>query len=334
MVGGILRAGLLAFSCLLMAPVALAQSNTETQDDAFELLQKAQLAARQSDYDGVFTYQQGATMQSSRVVHLVDGTGERERLEILDGAPREFILQDDMVHCLLPEKKVVVIEDRRIDRFPSLLIGQAEGLADFYSFHMAGTPERVAGRQCVLVDVIPKDEHRYGYRLCIDSQTHLLLKAQTLDTDRKVVDQIAFTSVRLGNDVRADQIESAWDTKDWKTVRPIVTPIDIASLGWRIAPLPGFDYVTQISRPMRSGATVKQLVLSDGLAAISVFIEAVSETQERKALPKGGARTGAINIYGARIGDHWFTAIGEVPSGTLRELADHTEYVPLAVPSN
>jgi sigma-E factor negative regulatory protein RseB len=37
-----------------------------------------------------------------------------------------------------------------------------------------------------------------------------------------------------------------------------------------------------------------------------------------------------MNIFRTRIGDHWLTTLGEVPAQTLREIAERTEYVPLA----
>jgi sigma-E factor negative regulatory protein RseB len=80
---------------------------------------------------------------------------------------------------------------------------------------------------------------------------------------------------------------------------------------------------------MKAGKKVNQLVLSDGLAAISVFIEPFDKAHEH-ALPKGAVHKGALNVYGTRIGDHWFTVVGEVPARTLRDIAKRTEYVPLA----
>ena len=46
-------------------------------------------------------------MRSSRIIHVVDGTGERERLEVLDGSPREFIRHNETQLCLIPEKNLV-----------------------------------------------------------------------------------------------------------------------------------------------------------------------------------------------------------------------------------
>jgi sigma-E factor negative regulatory protein RseB len=69
------------------------------------------------------------------------------------------------------------------------------------------------------------------------------------------------------------------------------------------------------------------VVLSDGLATISVFIEAFDAANQIRSLQKGVMRNGAINVYGTRIGDHWLTAVGIIPAPTLQGLAEQTQYV-------
>ncbi len=298
-------------------------------EDPASLLKKIQGAARTLDYSGVFIYQQGTNMQTSRLVHMVDGTGERERLEALDGQPREFIRHNGTVQVLLPEKKLVVVEERRIDRFPGLLLGEGGQVADYYSFSRDPGSFRTAGRECSLLYVKPRDNLRFGYKLCIDSETNLLMRAQTIDLDGSVVDQIGFTSLQLSEEVDIGQLQPRWDVNGWRTVSVATEPVDFTSQGWRVAMPPGFSSLTQISRPMASGRSVKQMVITDGLAAISVFIEPFEE-QRSRPYPHGAGRNGAINIYGTRIGDHWLTAIGQVPPDTLRELAERTQYVPAA----
>ncbi|MOA55398.1 MucB/RseB family protein [compost metagenome] len=85
----------------------------------------------------------------------------------------------------------------------------------------------------------------------------------------------------------------------------------------------------QVSRSMGRGAAVSQMVLSDGLAAISVFIEPY-DSERGHHPPPGAAQRGAITVYGTRIADYWLTAVGEVPVATLEQLAQATEYVPAA----
>jgi len=125
----------LGFALAGFVPVALAQPQPLDQADAMALLARVQQAARTLDYSGVYAYQQGSYIQSSRIVHVVDGTGERERIEVLDGQPREFLSHNDEVQCLIPEKKAVVKEKRRGDRFPGLIadgacIGWLGAIAD------------------------------------------------------------------------------------------------------------------------------------------------------------------------------------------------------------
>jgi sigma-E factor negative regulatory protein RseB len=78
---------------------------------------------------------------------------------------------------------------------------------------------------------------------------------------------------------------------------------------------------------MGNNRPVSQLVLADGLAAISIFIEPYRGTNG-KSYEASQATAGAMNIFRTRIGDYWMTALGEVPALTVRSIAEHTEYVP------
>ncbi|MCZ7654833.1 MAG: hypothetical protein M5R42_11945 [Rhodocyclaceae bacterium] len=45
-----------------------------------------------------------------------------EKLEVLDGSPREVVRNNDEVRCFLPEDKLVIVEKRgKIKTFPALL---------------------------------------------------------------------------------------------------------------------------------------------------------------------------------------------------------------------
>lgn len=315
----------LAYPLLTHAESADASSD----EDQVALLRKMQAAARELDYSGIYTYQQGVVMMSSRVVHLVDGTGERERIEILDGSPREFIRHNDTIQMLLPEHQLVIVEHRRSDRFPSLLRGDGENVASHYDTVVMTEAERVAGRDCTPVALKPRDHHRYGHILCIDNKSHLLLKAQTVTAANEIIDQVAFSSLTMGEEVAAERLAATWDTEKWRIIETSMEAVDLAEKGWRIPSPPGFDVMVQVSRPLRRDAYVNQLVLSDGLAAISVFVEPY-DTKRHSMSGQGGIHKGALSVFRKRIGDFWLTVLGQVPAGTLRDIAEHVEYVPLA----
>lgn len=310
-------------------PQPAAASETQSSQ-AMELLQRMQKAARSLDYAGIYTYQQGSTVLSTRIVHVVDGTGERERLSLLDGTPREYIRHNDVTQCLLPEHKLILTERRDSERFPAVLFDEGERLPAHYDFRVSETLERVAGRSCHTLMLDPRDSQRYGYRFCADKDTGLPLRAQTVGPEGVLI-QIVFNTLEVGADVAPEALTPAWNTKEWKVVELPVEEVDLASEGWRIPLPPGYQPLTQVARQMRADRRVKQLVASDGLATISVFIEAYADTGDQ---PReiGLMRKGAVSVYRKRIGDHWLTVLGEVPADTVRDLAHRTEYVPLAVP--
>jgi sigma-E factor negative regulatory protein RseB len=68
---------------------------------------------------------------------------------------------------------------------------------------------------------------------------------------------------------------------------------------------------------------VLQLVFSDGMAAISVFIEPGSQSRT-----EGSMQQGALNIIGKRQGDYWITIVGEVPPAAIRQVANSIEFKP------
>ena len=57
--------------------------------DAVFWLNRMVSAAKQLNYSGTFTYLSGQRFETMRVAHAVGESGEIERLETLDGSPRE-----------------------------------------------------------------------------------------------------------------------------------------------------------------------------------------------------------------------------------------------------
>lgn len=328
------QAGLLLVAALgVLAPAAAQQAKPEDPATAqlgeiIELLTRVQAASQELDYSGVYTHQNNGALVSSRIVHVVDGTGERERLEILDGLPREYITHNDVTQCLIPEQEVVVRQKSSRDRFPALLLAEPERIPGSYSVRLDTGRDRIAGRECRETVLTPLDDQRYGYRLCTDVDNHLLLRLQTLGPGEGILEQIVFTSLDTGEAVEHELLESSWDTSKWHVIEAPRQEIDLAARGWRIFHPPGFQPVRQVSRPISETREVSQLVLSDGLAAISVFIEPLSSEADG-VVETRLMTSGSVNILRTRIGNHWLTALGEVPALALRGIAERTEYVPL-----
>jgi sigma-E factor negative regulatory protein RseB len=297
-------------------------------EDGLVWLRKMASAARGLNYRGTFVYHYAGRNETSRIVHFVNSAGgEFERLEALDGPLREVIRTNDQVTCYLPGTKTVIIEKRSARRFPALLPERLGGVADSYSMRVAGH-DRVAGYDCQLVALEPRDKLRYGHEFCAEVGSGLLLRARTLSEKGEPLESFAFTDLRIGVGFSRDQVRSRYAarSRNWKVDHSGLVLSDVpADTGWVLARQPaGFRKLTEFKRSIAGrAAMVSQIVYSDGLAAVSVFIEPLPKTEPAQ---KSLSHQGAVNIYVRRVADHMVTVLGETPAATVMQIADSLEF--------
>jgi sigma-E factor negative regulatory protein RseB len=297
-------------------------------------LKKIQSAAQRLNYSGTFVYQQGNQMRTSRITHLLEGTNEIEKLEILDGEPREYIRRNDEVVCYVPESRTLLVEKGAPnDVFPAILAANPAELGEHYRVRK-GETGRVAGFDCQAIVLEPKDNLRYGYKLWAEKSTGLLLRAQTLNERGEVVEQIAFTQLAIGN-IDPGRVKPSFNTSGWRVEHAVTSKANLQ--GWNVRSLPpGFRKVREVKRLVSDARPdsiapavqvgqreIAQMVFSDGLAAISIFIEPSSQSRTEGTLQQGG-----LNILGKRYGDYWLTVVGEVPAAAIRQVANSIEFAP------
>ena len=66
------------------------------------------------------------------------------------------------------------------------------------------------------------------------------------------------------------------------------------------------------------------MVYSDGLAAVSVFIEPMHDGAD--PVQSGTASLGAINIYTREVANHLVTVVGETPAASVQRIGNAVEY--------
>lgn len=319
---------LLALQCVLASQL-MAQDNDEQKREIHQTLRKMQHAAQKLNYTGTFVYQQGSQIRTSRIAHMLDGSTELEKLEILDGQPREYLRKNDEVSCYLPNSKTIQIEKNVSQEvFPAVFSANATILPESYQIRK-GEVGRVAGAECQNFLFEPKDAHRYGYRLCVEKNSGLLLRAQTLNPKNEVIEQIAFTQFQTGELDRNKIKPSYQNVTQWR-IENLTAQTNINS-GWIVKALPpGFRKMSEMRRLLPAAPNAKaaeakanqviQLTYSDGLAAISVFIEPYTDTRS-----EGSLQQGALNVSGKRHGDYWLTVMGEVPAVAIRQVINSIE---------
>lgn len=297
--------------------------------DANAWLKKIYHATSKLSYTGTFVYQDGQRSEASRVTHLVDASGDYDRLEALDGAQREVVRFKDEVKCYLPDSQTIKIDKRTGARsFPALLPAQISNLTENYRITKGGST-RIANLDCQEIVLTPKDALRYGYQLWADKASGMLLRARVFNDKGETVEQFTFTELQVGSRPGRDRLRSALEarSKDWRVEQAAVEPADLAAAGWTMkAPIPGFHKVAEVMRMLQESRRVGQTVFSDGLAAVSVFIEPLSGRAE--PLQTGLSSIGAVNIYSREVANHAVTVVGEAPAASVRRIAYTVEYRP------
>mgnify|MGYP001202519752 CR=1 FL=1 len=311
----------------LAAPAIAAAPAPAAGEDGVAWLKKMASAARRENYSGTFVYHHAGRNETSRIVHFVNPAGgEFERLEAMDGPRREVIRTNDQVTCYLPGTKTVIIEKRSARRFPALLPERLGGVSDSYTVRVTGQ-DRVAGFDCQVVTLEPKDKLRYGHEFCAETTKGLLLRARTLSEKNEPLESFVFTELKIGGAFSRDKVKSQYadESKGWKVATSSLVVSDVAAdTGWVVARQPaGFKKLTELKRSIAGRTTmVSQIVYSDGLAAVSVFIEPMPKTRQPQSL----SHQGAVNIYVRRISDHMVTVLGETPATTVMQIANSLEF--------
>jgi sigma-E factor negative regulatory protein RseB len=285
-------------------------------------------ASRVRSYIGTFVVSSNAgSLASARIWHACDGDRQVERVESLTGAPRSTFRRNEEVVTFLPQRHVVRIERQEpLATFPNLLQATDSSIPEFYGARQVGS-DRVAGFDADIVQLDPKDTLRFGYRIWSEKRSGLVVKLQTLDADGRVLEQTAFSELVLDAPVSMEKINRMMAAPPGWRVEKLDAPKTSAALeGWQLkAPVAGFRPISCYRRP-GAGAPgpdgTVQWIFSDGLAAVSLFLEPYDRARH---VQEGVFAIGATQTLTQRIQDWWLTAVGEVPAQTLKTFASNLE---------
>lgn len=294
-----------------------------------ELIEAMSVALKTLNYEGVFVHVQGGHLTSMHILHSSDERGELERLRALDGEAREIVRNHSLVTCIWPgSQSVVVSKSKPRDLIPQVNADLADNKR--YKFSM-GAPDRVAGLATHVVNAMPRDEFRYGYRFWIDQNTNMLLRSMLLDGPAMPVEQVMFTQIDYPEHIDASRFEVnssgqqlSWlepKTAEAKSGLPKVMTDQIDRVGFDGLP-DGYMEVSETYSPMPiNDGPISHVMVSDGMASVSVYVEYVSAADQKQQTP-GLSSMGAMNAFGLSLPNAFITAVGEVPADTVRAIAN------------
>lgn len=322
------------------ATLLLSISSNSFAGHLFDVLQRMADADQQQNYQGIFILRKSDSLSTLRVTHGNDDNGVWESMETLNGELRKVVRRDNKVVSVFPERKLVTIRSNaKKQPLHWQLPENIKQLESSYSIKQMAD-DRIARHPTLVVDLIPNDKLRYGYRYWIDKNTGMLLRCDLVTEANEVVEQMMFTSL----DYLTQPPQPPFDLRQFQHYEQLLLDepeIDAersAPLQWVVNELPaGFRLTqstmrySQLSDAQNAGdqqarkPDLLHLVYSDGLASVSVFIEK-NEGIEKHL--NGVSSMGAVNAYGTPVGDYFVTVVGEVPVKTVQLMAQSTVPLP------
>lgn len=295
-------------------------------NEAIDWVQKMSRAMQELSYKGRFVYQHNSQLESMSILHVNDAKGKRERLISLNGEAREILRDNANLTCVWPSSRQVVVDPvSPSDKSPLWIPDDVKRLGKFYDFKLVGR-DRIADHPAVVISIKPKDQFRYGMMVWIQEQNGLLLQSNLFDEQGRPSEQIMFTELAL---LHYD------DQKSFSVLPKIASGYSLirshsdksgrfpADNRWQLTSIPsGFHIESSFRKTMpNSSDFIQQMILSDGMASVSVFIEKLVDQSML-----GESSMGAINAYTTKHGGFGVTAIGEVPAVTVKTIAQSVVY--------
>lgn len=306
-----------ALSWLLACWSVVALAVETEHQDSTDWLRGMADAMQRLDYQASLAYSRDNRIQTLRLTHSVRDGVVRERLQALNEPLREVVREANKLTCYFSERRTMVVEFRDPSRslfreWPRQWIQQAK----FYRLAL-GQRGHVAERSAQEIVIESLDAYRYGRRIWIDTESKLPLQLELLDREGNVLEAFVVTELivgEVGKQTADSESMPGGGSEHWKLVE---VPADQR---WRLTQLPqGFTEVKRSRRKDPDSAPVDHILITDGLASVSVYIK---QQDEGTGLDSADRRLGAVNVYNRRINGYLITVLGDVPPETVRLIGD------------
>ncbi len=316
------RCGLLV-TTLLVSPLLRAEPTQSSAVYAasgpvnpLALLDQINQAAQRLTYTGTYIHQQTPGAQGlymAKIHQQAAPAGPIIRLESLDGDPREVVRMPKEVRAYLPDLKTIKVQQGSPIRadFPMLSLQSAEQIAKSYKISVSAG-KRVAGYDTELVTLEPTDDKRWPIRCWVQRHERLMLKFQQLSHGGEVLEEQVFSDIKIGHRAAPNVVSRYASEPGWVVQ---TSPLQRLEGGLSLSlPVPGFQVVTQL-RHRSEG--LRQVVISDGVATASVFLE----KRRAAAADLVPRQRGALSMASHQHGDWLVTVMGELPPATVLAFA-------------
>ncbi len=292
-------------------------------EDPWLILEKSAKASQQLNYEGVFHSQSSSESNSTHVIHANIDNKEYCLLKMLDGAPNEVFCSGDMVY-VTSQDGLLIKKRKNQFLFPSVLPSDIKHLKKNYQLSF-GEKKRVADRMAQHIELKAKDNLRFNYHIWIDDKNLLPLKLIVTNNKNKTIEQSTFTTIAFSEVIDKDIFEKNINLSKIYVAKNKFVENYVSNKFWNLKELPsGFKEVDLISRRVNGLNLLDyQIIFSDGLAYVSLFIRPITRGTEPK---EGTVAIGPTNISARYQDGYQIMSVGMVPPETVNTFSGAIEF--------
>jgi len=292
-------------------------------EDPWLILEKSAKASQQLNYEGVFHSQSSSESNSTHVIHANIDNKEYCLLKMLDGAPNEVFCSGDMVY-VTSQDGLLIKKRKNQFLFPSVLPSDIKHLKKNYQLSF-GEKKRVADRMAQHIELKAKDNLRFNYHIWIDDKNLLPLKLIVTNNKNITIEQSTFTTIAFSEVIDKDIFEKNINLSEIYVAKNKFVENYVSNKFWNLKDLPsGFKEVDLISRRVNGLNLLDyQIIFSDGLAYVSLFIRPITRGTEPK---EGTVAIGPTNISARYQDGYQIMSVGMVPPETVNTFSGAIEF--------
>jgi sigma-E factor negative regulatory protein RseB len=313
------------FLFLILLVAMNAVSAKETRLSAKQILQKMVIAMETSNYQGTVVFLKNDKLEAMKYFHSNENNKQQERLVSLNSPPREIVRNSDEVTCFYKLSRQVIVDHRPYER--SFIVDVPKNLDELdasYQFEIVGE-EDVAMIPSYVIAIQPKDDFRYIRKIWVTKEQFLPMKAVVYDHSGLVLEQVVFTEIQIKNSPLDIKNKETSNTGKKSALASMALSDAPSEAAFEMAAVPqGFKQIYFSRKPLhKSEQPVDHLLLSDGFASVSVYLETKkADTHPDFHIPEGMHSVGAVNSMSRTLADSQLTVLGEVPVATVKFIAE------------
>lgn len=304
---------------------------------AEEWLRAMNSAQQELNYAGTLSYFNGDELTTLDYRHMVIQGEVHQHVTPLNGPSRKFIREGLSVSLQLDsdDELVQMKEKIKAGGISTTFNPRFDNLGETYDIAVDGSGT-IANRSAVCVSMKPKEQDRYRIHLWIDKQTSILLRLDMRDHDNRPVSIWQFTKFEVIEEdldhLSFGNGSSASVTLDIKSEPAVHKNDEDEDVSWHLDWVPkGFELSGASNQELSMDRDSSHNVMySDGIVAISVFVEPAPKSHEGVAME---SVSGSTVVVSHTIQDHrgrskLVTVVGDLPKQTVWRIARGVKFEP------